>query len=494
MAQNIDFSVYEKRWAEADNGDCSSLQHGLARTFCDLHCIRDAVKKGDKLILQGLSKSVSALNRNMQALFTHYLGEENRNTGLAQVLMQGEQMVKDGLVEFKAMEQRGMLLPVASAGMQQIARSFGASWHQRKQAMTNGANATHHMKALLNEALALSTVVRASMSARLSPAEQVQQQVILYVANANNVMRAKLQALDLYRQSAVHSKHLQHVLLESASAKTPLKDNQQLIHNDLLGEPSGRKLDQSNKELSVLERLEMKLDNLEMKLDEQKELNEEKDVSRALEEIDSLWWEMRLQFDRYLDASDGQVKSFKAALKALHAYTSECTTNFATIKDAYATSARVERQTHAVLKEVWTTVLPLMGVLTAKIEDNADLLLFAQADVRAVDFSESFGLNTSVGREEFCTKREEQKALVEKMVRATIQKGIYGQALRQLQVTFGHLVMLEDRFLFSKLGKAPNTEALNAAAKRLQVAKESVDKAIPALGELLLKRAVNLCT
>merc|ERR1719433_1391565 len=178
---------------------------------------------------------------------------------------------------------------------------------------------------------------------------------------------------------------------------------------------------------------------------------------------------MRAQFDRYLDAADGQVKAFNAALRALHAYTSECSTNFAGIKDAFAVSARAERQTHAVLKEVWTTVLPLVGVLTAKIEDKADLLLFAQADVRAVDFSESFGFNTSVGHQ-FCTERE-----------------------KQMEVTFRHLVMLEDRFIFSGLGKAPNSEALSEAAKQLKVSKESVDAAIPELAEGLVKKLIGFC-
>merc|ERR1740123_3034215 len=156
---------------------------------------------------------------------------------------------------------------------------------------------------------------------------------------------------------------------------------------------------------------------VEMKLDEQKEMKEEIDASKALEEMDSLWWQMRVQFDRYLDAADGQVQSFKAALNALHAYTFECTTNFAGIKDAFAASARVERQHHAVLKQVWTTVLPLVGMLTAKIEDNAYLLRFAQADVRAVDVLDRFGLHASTGREQFCAERHKQKLFAERVVR-----------------------------------------------------------------------------
>jgi len=53
--------------------------------------------------------------------------------------------------------------------------------------------------------------------------------------------------------------------------------------------------------------------------------------------------------------------------------------------------------------------------------------------------------------------------------------------------------MLEDRFIFGSLGKAPNTEALNEAAKRLKMSKESVDEAIPALTEGLVKRLIGFC-
>merc|ERR550532_3154802 len=182
-------------------------------------------------------------------------------------------------------------------------------------------------------------------------------------------------------------------------------------------------------------KMERKVDDVERKVDEQREIDEEEHVSNALEQMDSLWWQMRVQFDRYLDAADGQVKTFKAALKALHTYI-ECTNNFAGIKNAYAASARVERQTHAVLKEVWMTVLPLVGELTAKIEDSAYLLLFAQDDVRAVDLGEHFGRNTSTklkpSREQFCAEREHQKAELEKVAQAAVQEGIFGQALRQV--------------------------------------------------------------
>jgi phage shock protein A len=250
--------------------------------------------------------------------------------------------------------------------------------------------------------------------------------------------------------------------------------------------------DNERKSESKIDDMESKIDDVERKADEQREVDEEEHVSSALEQMDSLWWQMRVQFDRYLDAADGQVKTFKAALKALHTYI-ECTTNFAGIKDAYAASARVERQTHAVLKEVWMTVLPLVGELAAKIEDSAYLLLFAQADVRAVDLGEHFRLNTSTGREQFCTDREKQKAVVDKVARAAARKGLYGQAVQQLKVTLGHLLMLEDRYASSGIGKAPDAEAALEAAKRIGTAQQSVTEAMPALTEWLFKRAAGVC-
>ena len=39
-----------------NKNDCLPLQHGLARMFCDLHCVRDAVKAGDAAILANLEE------------------------------------------------------------------------------------------------------------------------------------------------------------------------------------------------------------------------------------------------------------------------------------------------------------------------------------------------------------------------------------------------------------------------------------------------------
>ncbi|CAE7429615.1 unnamed protein product [Symbiodinium necroappetens] len=64
----------ERDFNKANANDCDPLQHGLARIFCDLYCIRDFVKKGDAAILQNLQSATDTLNQNLQELFSFYAG------------------------------------------------------------------------------------------------------------------------------------------------------------------------------------------------------------------------------------------------------------------------------------------------------------------------------------------------------------------------------------------------------------------------------------
>ncbi|CAE7827297.1 unnamed protein product, partial [Symbiodinium sp. CCMP2456] len=72
----------DSRFATADNEDCNSLQHGLARIFCDLHCVRDAVKKGDAAILTSLEEGVSVLQREMRNLFQAFVPDSSQSASL----------------------------------------------------------------------------------------------------------------------------------------------------------------------------------------------------------------------------------------------------------------------------------------------------------------------------------------------------------------------------------------------------------------------------
>lgn len=65
----------QKRFDESDYADCNPLQNTMAKVYCDLSCVEDAVKRGDAQILS----SIGTLNHNivseMKAFFDHYVSE-----------------------------------------------------------------------------------------------------------------------------------------------------------------------------------------------------------------------------------------------------------------------------------------------------------------------------------------------------------------------------------------------------------------------------------
>eukprot|EP00439_Symbiodinium_sp_Y106_P038883 s1226_g4.t1 len=48
--------------------DCTPNQANFARIFCDVHCVRDAVVRGDRTILRNLERATGITNRNMEKL------------------------------------------------------------------------------------------------------------------------------------------------------------------------------------------------------------------------------------------------------------------------------------------------------------------------------------------------------------------------------------------------------------------------------------------
>ena len=63
------------RYDESDFQDCNPSQNTMAKVYCDLSCVEDAVKRGDQRILS----SIGTLNRNilseMREFFQHYVSE-----------------------------------------------------------------------------------------------------------------------------------------------------------------------------------------------------------------------------------------------------------------------------------------------------------------------------------------------------------------------------------------------------------------------------------
>ena len=77
---------------KAAAADCDATQANFARMFCDVHCVRDAVIRGDRTILRNLKKATDITNGNTaklaewivktQQLDVSWLAEEESTTNL----------------------------------------------------------------------------------------------------------------------------------------------------------------------------------------------------------------------------------------------------------------------------------------------------------------------------------------------------------------------------------------------------------------------------
>eukprot|EP00928_Gymnodinium_smaydae_P066675 TRINITY_DN4964_c0_g2_i3.p1 TRINITY_DN4964_c0_g2~~TRINITY_DN4964_c0_g2_i3.p1 ORF type:complete len:553 (+),score=143.24 TRINITY_DN4964_c0_g2_i3:158-1816(+) len=95
--------------------ECQSFQYGMSKVICDLYCVEDAVKAGDKSILATIKKQSDALTDNLKALFEYFTGtmldkvaemEENLKSAMlpsSQALLAGPKLLLRGDVDAREM-------------------------------------------------------------------------------------------------------------------------------------------------------------------------------------------------------------------------------------------------------------------------------------------------------------------------------------------------------------------------------------------------------
>eukprot|EP00931_Biecheleriopsis_adriatica_P026128 TRINITY_DN15926_c0_g2_i1.p1 TRINITY_DN15926_c0_g2~~TRINITY_DN15926_c0_g2_i1.p1 ORF type:complete len:1350 (+),score=246.18 TRINITY_DN15926_c0_g2_i1:1707-5756(+) len=66
---------WQKNYERAKHADCDDVQEGLQRMFCDLYCIEDAVKKGDKSILESIGNLYDKIKLTTKEMFDFYIGQ-----------------------------------------------------------------------------------------------------------------------------------------------------------------------------------------------------------------------------------------------------------------------------------------------------------------------------------------------------------------------------------------------------------------------------------
>merc|ERR1719453_2334770 len=71
-ANRIYYGLMQKLDMDGLN-DAEPANFAFARTLCDLHCVRDIVKTGDKAILDSLERASYVMTRNTDMLLEYYV-------------------------------------------------------------------------------------------------------------------------------------------------------------------------------------------------------------------------------------------------------------------------------------------------------------------------------------------------------------------------------------------------------------------------------------
>ena len=245
--------------AEDDAKDCSSLQHGLARAFCDVHCVRDAVKSGDAAIRESLESAVEVMGENMKLLFDFYLGGSTDAT--ANALTQSEAIRSGITTRFQEMRTMAASLPLnlaASSASQRAVTSFSSRMKEMREAIDfTRVNASLQCKGMAEEVHDLHRMLLHLTSTQgLTSAQSVQRSSAEYVRHMNGILKTKAHTLGIYRH---------------ASLRREGREGREGLHGVV------------------------KMSELLVAVQEQS-------LSSVLQALDSTWWQLRRELDRYLDA------------------------------------------------------------------------------------------------------------------------------------------------------------------------------------------------
>jgi len=454
-------TLSNKQYGSSDSNDCLTLQHGLARMFCDLHCIRDAVKAGDAAILSSLQKATEVINNNTNRLLEFYLSED-QGADTVTGLLESQKVIVEGMsksfVEMRQMLQTH-LHPMAASATTRSINTFLASTAKTDvtniHSSGNVSNLSFQLDHLASKVKTLhSTLSHTLSSHKASASQSVSDRTGEYVTTMMQVVKAKVHTLGIYKNAALKSKERQHWLRShsTTSVKELLLEMQDEFHEDT------------------------------MKL--------------AMDSIDKTWWMLRSKLDMYFDVMEEYWGAFKSALVALDEYTDRCSMSFSGLKSSYAKSARANEKSHNVLKDVWAHVNPMAGLLVSQVLDTEIFKTFATRDISVINATKVLqqlpkaavctevqtnalknrraqgdshpGKALAMTLESVVsTNKSDAPDLMMKAVEKALQDGLFGQMLQQFAVLFEQMDMLVERFHSGGLGNPPNEEVLQDSKQRM---------------------------
>ena len=333
---------------KAAAADCDATQANFARMFCDVHCVRDAVIRGDRTILRNLKKATDITNGNTaklaewivktQQLDVSWLAEKIDHQSVVQSLESTKQFtnIKELLTGgdkkelFLAIKQQTIKLQSELRGYVDGA-SFGKAsllaasdalekFNGNSKSVLQDGNSTEQVFGAFDSLVSLRAKLRTASDQR-SRVDHVAMSVTQGARQMQQQLKLQHATLGIYRENGNRT-------LQAARQRSSL---------------------------ATSERHAMVLD------------------------LDRIWWKIRGAVDSYVDEAENEINSFESGSQAMANY-QQCSMDFASLLSIYRHTMAVTDSSHRALKKTWRLCSNLIGELASHLDDGEAFVTFLQQE------------------------------------------------------------------------------------------------------------------
>jgi len=320
-----------------DNADCDPIQAGLDRLFCDVHCVRDAVVRGDRAILRNMKSATEVTNNNVKKMAEWSVAANRAETGwLAAKLDTTEERlsIRIQLVQDALATQNTAALQEAQEVSSSMLRELAGFADAASVNTMSRRVAVDALEEYLRGMPLKGEVNTSSASTALRQLEVLHAKL----STVGRTSKMKVLALNFQREAA----------------------NLQILAKKQL-EILGVYRDHSNLTRGTVRTWQ--------------DATRQQELRNALVQVDFLWWQLRSNLDAYLEVAELQTKALVSALSAIESY-EHCKTNLGQVQQSYAQSLKARDMGHAVLRQTWHESVILLGEMAALIVDGELFKIF----------------------------------------------------------------------------------------------------------------------
>jgi len=328
-----------------------------------LHCIRNAVKAGDRAILRTLEGATNVISKNMDMLMQHYSSVTNDR-------------VEENKASLKAMQEE--VTKISS-------KTFLEEAHEAKGRFFEMFT---EMKGMLSGPLhpaGRATVIRAldTFSKHFSGLSLNTTKVMDDMFAGTTVLRSTVQSA-----SAIQLSRVGQVADDTANAVIIMNERLQ-THIASLGVSRSLSLEKK-KAQAKLGHASASISNLQDALQKQA-------VHSLLLDLDRSWWAIREKLDAYMDAAENQVATFGEASRMLEDYTTKCSVDIHALNSVHVKASRADDAAKKQLQDTWHTMESEIGLLSSRIVDSNAFLELGRLDVASMDMEANLSAICQIG-------------------------------------------------------------------------------------------------